>query len=593
MTFYFTKKEVELMAEEHKIKYETFKKDKLGFTPNLQNYDETYKTFKWEDHYDEIGWKPGEPLNAAYVAVDRHAQGPNADKVAFIYLGANGEEEKYTYKQLSLLSNKFANILKKNGIKKGDRVFLFISRVPAVYVAFLGILKVGAIASTLFGAFGPQAVKDRVGNAEGAMVITNSKLKDRVDSIKSEMPALKHVMVVGTTEVSGEDLSYEKEMEGASEEFDIEKTDSEDHCFMLYTSGTTGKPKGVLHAHMAILHQHMTCKWVLDLRPDDVYWCTADHGWVTGIAYGILGPLSIGTTLIQFEGRFSAEKWYETIQKYNVTVWYTAPTAIRMLMKTGKESAKNYDFSSLRVTYSVGEPLNPEAIVEGLELFKKPFHDTWWQTETGGMLIVNYPCMDIRYGSMGKPFPGVQAGIIDDDGNELGPGKEGNLAIRPGWPSMMRTIWKNKEKYDSYFVNGWYTAGDKAWVDEDGYFWFIGRSDDVIKTAGERVGPFEVESALIEHPAIAEAGVIGKPDPVRGAIIKAFVTLNKGYEPSDKLKEEVQQFVKKRMAAHAFPREIDFVDSLPKTRSGKIMRRVLKAKELGEDIGDTSTLEDD
>jgi acetyl-CoA synthetase len=281
------------------------------------------------------------------------------------------------------------------------------------------------------------------------------------------------------------------------------------------------------------------------------------------------------------------------LQKYKVNIWYTAPTAIRMLMKEGTEIAKNYDFSSLRHIYSVGEPLNPEAIREGLEMFGLPFHDTWWQTETGAMMITNYPCMDIRYGSMGKPFPGVTAGVIDDQGNELPPGEEGNLALRPGWPAMMREIWKNKEKYDSYFTNGWYAAGDKAWRDEDGYFWFIGRSDDVIKTSGERVGPFEVESALIDHPAVAEAGVIGKPDPVRGEIIKAFVTLNKGFEPSDKLKEEIQQFVKKRMAAHAFPREIDFVPGLPKTRSGKIMRRVLKAKELGQDVGDTSTLESD
>ncbi|MFH1447238.1 MAG: acetate--CoA ligase, partial [Candidatus Micrarchaeota archaeon] len=476
-------------------------------------------------------------------------------------------------------------------IKKGDRVFLFISRVPAVYVAFLGILKAGAIASTLFGAFGPQAVKDRVGDAEGVMMITNMKLRGRVDEIKSELPSLKHMMVVGAKEKLEDAISYEEEMNGASEEFETEKTGPEDTCFMLYTSGTTGKPKGVMHAHMAILQEHMTAKWVLDLRPDDIYWCTADHGWVTGIAYGILGPLSIGTTIVQFEGRFSAEKWYELIQNHKVTVWYTAPTAIRMLMKVGKDIIGNYDFSSLRVIYSVGEPLNPEAIIEGLEMFKLPFHDTWWQTETGAMMITNYPCMDIRYGSMGKPFPGVIAGIIDDDGNELPPGQEGNLAMRPGWPAMMRTIWKNKEKYDSYFVNGWYTAGDKAWKDEDGYYWFIGRSDDVIKTAGERVGPFEVESALIEHPAIAEAGVIGKPDPIRGAIVKAFVTLNQGYEPSDKLKEEIQQFVKKRMAAHAYPREIEFVNDLPKTRSGKIMRRVLKAKELGEDLGDTSTLE--
>ncbi len=574
-------------------KYDVYmKKGKLKFTPNMPDYDKAYKGFKWEDHYKELDWAPGKPLNVAHVAVERHALGPNANKTALIYVGEN-TEQRLTYKELHLLSNKFANVLKKYGIKKGDRVFLFISRVPAVYVAFLGILKAGAVASTLFGAFGPQAVKDRVGDAEGIMVITNATLKDRVDAVRPEMPALKHVLVVGAKEQMPGTISYEKEMEAASNKFTMEQTQPEDPCFMLYTSGTTGHPKGVIHAHMAILQEYMTSKWVLDLRPEDIYWCTADHGWVTGIAYGILGPLAVGTTILLYEGRFSADAWYSTLQKYKITVWYTAPTAIRMLMKEGKDITKKYDFSTLRSIYSVGEPLNPEAIREGLDMFGLPFHDTWWQTETGAMMITNYPCMDIRFGSMGKPFPGLAAGIIDDNGKELGPNEEGNLALRPGWPAMMRTIWKNKEKYDSYFKNGWYTAGDKAWKDKDGYFWFIGRADDVIKTSGERVGPFEVESALIDHPAVAEAGVIGKPDPVRGEIIKAFITLKKGFAPSDKLKEEIQQFVKKRMAAHAFPREIDFVDSLPKTRSGKIMRRVLKAKELGQPIGDTSTLEND
>lgn len=574
-------------------KYEEFKKKgKLKFTPNMPDYEKAYKGFSWEDHYKEIDWAPGKTMNVAHIAVERHALGPNANKTALIYVG-DGIEERMTYKELHLQSNRFANVLKKHGIKKGDRVFLFISRVPAVYVAFLGILKVGAVASTLFGAFGPQAVKDRVGDSEGIMIITNAALKERVDAVKGEMPALKHIVVVGAKEPMPGTISYEKEMAGASDQFKMEQMHAEDPCFMLYTSGTTGKPKGVIHAHMAILQQYMTAKWVLDLHPEDVYWCTADHGWVTGISYGILGPLAIGTTIILYEGRFAADAWYNTLQKYKVTVWYTAPTAIRMLMKEGPDIAKKYNFGSLRSIYSVGEPLNPEPIREGLKMFGLPFHDTWWQTETGAMMIVNYPSMDIRFGSMGKPFPGVTAGIIDDNGKELPPYEEGNLAIRPGWPAMMRTIWKNKEKYDSYFKNGWYTAGDKAWKDKDGYFWFIGRADDVIKTSGERVGPFEVESALIDHPAVAEAGVIGKPDPVRGEIIKAFVTLKKGFEPSDKLKEEIQQFVKKRMAAHAFPREIEFVSNLPKTRSGKIMRRVLKAKELGQDVGDISTLEND
>jgi acetyl-CoA synthetase len=366
--------------------------------------------------------------------------------------------------------------------------------------------------------------------------------------------------------------------------------DPDDPAFMLYTSGTTGKPKGVIHAHRAILHEHMSAKWVLDIQEDDVYWCTADPGWVTGIAYEILGSWSNGASSVIFAGRFSPDKWYQIIQDYNVNVWYTAPTAIRMLAAAGGLPQKKYNFSSLRHLASVGEPLNPEPIRWGLKTFGLPFHDNWWQTETGGILIANYPSMDIKLGSMGKPLPGITVGIVDDNGNELGINKEGNLAIKPGWPSMMKTIWRRPKKFKSYFIKGWYISGDRAFKDKDGYFWFIGRADDVIKTSGERVGPFEVESALVEHPAIIEAGVIGKPDPLRGEIIKAFVTLQEGFKPSEKLKEEIQIFIKKHLAGHAYPREIEFRDNLPKTRSGKIMRRMLKAQELGLPIGDTSTL---
>ena len=368
--------------------------------------------------------------------------------------------------------------------------------------------------------------------------------------------------------------------------------EKDDYGFMLFTSGTTGKPKGVVHRHYSILQEHLTAKWVLDIHERDICWITADPGWITGVAYGILGTWSLGASVVCYDGRFDPEKWYEVLEKYQVSVWYTAPTAIRMLERAGDQLVKKYDLSHLRHLASVGEPLNPEPIRWGLRVFGLPFHDNWWQTEIGGICIANYPIMDIKLGSMGKPIPGVQAAIVDDDGHPLPPNQEGNLALKPTFPSLMATIWRRPHKFKSYFKNGWYISGDRAFVDKDGYFWFIGRADDVIKTAGERVGPFEVESALVEHPAVVEAAVIGLPDPIRGEIIKAFCVLGPGYSPSEKLKEEISQFIKKNLAGHAYPREIEFIERLPKTRSGKILRRVLKAKELGLPIGDTSTLEE-
>ncbi|OIO27654.1 acetate--CoA ligase [Candidatus Micrarchaeota archaeon CG_4_10_14_0_2_um_filter_60_11] len=595
------------MAEvEHN--FEEVKKNAGAFKlpANFKDYGEAGKGFKWEDHLKEVEWfgapdlKNGS-INAAYNAVDRHAKGWRANKIALYYEAADGRVEKYSYAELSALSNKFANVLHKLGIRKGDRVFIFLPRVPQVYVCFLGALKLGAIASTLFSAFGPEALRDRLANSEAKMLVTTLDLKKRVDEVRAELPALSCVMTIdkpkpvaqeGSYEDSEGQVSYEDEMASASSEFSIAKTGVNDPSFLLYTSGSTGKPKGVVHRHGGIVQQHLTSKWVLDLHDEDVYWCTADHGWVTGIAYNLLGPLSVGATCVFYDGRFDAETWYKIIEKYRVTVWYTAPTAIRMLMKSGDELARERDLSSLRHIYSVGEPLNPEAIRWGMKAFGLPFHDTWWQTEGGAMLITNFPSVPVRLGSMGLPFPGVQAGIVDDEGNELQPYKEGNLVLRPGWPAMMTSIWGDQARFDAYFKNGWYLTGDKAMRDKDGYYWFIGRADDVIKTAGERVGPFEVESALVEHPAVAEAGVIGKPDALRGEIIKAFIVLRAGFKASDELKEEISKFVKTRLSAHEYPREIEFTEKLPKTRSGKIMRRVLRAKEMGLPTGDLSTLED-
>lgn len=569
----------------------------LAVKPNLKNYEQAYENFSWEQIKDEIKYFPGGKINAAHNAVDKYLDTPTQNKLALIWENDAGIVLKFSFLDIIRLSNKVANILKNLGVKRGDRVFLFLPRIPELYYAFLGILKTGAIAGTLFQAFGPAGIKDRLGNSRARFLITHSSLLARVKEVRQELKDLEKIIVVDKKE---DGFDFPEGLEKASDEFAVAAMAPNDRAFMLYTSGTTGKPKGVVHSHQAIIQEYLTAKWVLDIHPEDIYWCTADPGWVTGVAYEILGSWANGATSLIFDGRFEPEKWYSLIDKYNVTIWYTAPTAIRMLMKAGNDIVKKYSLESLRHLASVGEPLNPEAIRWANRAYKKPFHDNWWQTETGGICIANYPAMDIKIGSMGKPFPGVVAAIVDDQGKKIPDEQEGNLALKPGWPSMMLEIWENPEKYQSYFVypeqgrgvGGWYISGDRAWRDKDGYFWFMGRADDVIKTAGERVGPFEVESVLLEHPAVAEAGVIGKPDVERGEIIKAFCVLKPGSQASEELKKEMADFVKTRLAGHAYPREIEFVKTLPKTRSGKIMRRVLKAKELGLSIGDTSTLEE-
>ncbi|QOR65858.1 acetate--CoA ligase [Cytobacillus suaedae] len=559
---------------------------------NLKDYNETYNTHNWSDVEKNFSWSETGRVNMAYEAIDRHATGNRKNKVALYYRDPL-KEEKYTFKEMKEFSNKAGNVLKQIAdVEKGDRVFVFMPRSPELYFAILGAIKLGAIVGPLFEAFMEGAVRDRLEDSEAKVIITTPELVDRIPV--DELPALKHIVLVGENiNEDGKNIDFRKHMKNASKHLQIEWMDREDGLILHYTSGSTGKPKGVLHVHNAMIQHYQTAKWVLDLKEDDVYWCTADPGWVTGTAYGIFGPWLVGASNVILGGRFRPESWYETIEDYGVTVWYSAPTAFRMLMGAGDELVKQFDLSSLRHVLSVGEPLNPEVVRWGVKVFNQRIHDTWWMTETGGQLICNYPSMEIKPGSMGKPIPGVKAAIVDDQGNELPPYRMGNLAIKKGWPSMMHTIWNNEAKYQSYFMPGdWYVSGDSAYMDEDGYFWFQGRIDDVIMTSGERVGPFEVESKLVEHPAVAEAGVIGKPDPVRGEIIKAFVALRDGYTASDELKEEIRSFVKKGLAAHAAPREIEFRDKLPKTRSGKIMRRVLKAWELDLPTGDLSTMED-
>lgn len=559
---------------------------------NLPNYDEAYANFNWEEVNKNFTWNETGRVNMAYEAIDKHAKSDRKNKVALYYQDGS-RKEKYTFKEMKDFSNKAGNVLKNYGdVEKGDRVFIFMPRSPELYFALLGAVKLGAIVGPLFEAFMEGAVRDRLEDSEAKVLITTPELLERVPL--NDLPALKTVFLVGDhVEEGGKTVAFNPLFEQASKELHIEWLGREDGLILHYTSGSTGKPKGVLHAQNAMVQHYQTAKWVLDLKEDDVYWCTADPGWVTGTAYGIFAPWLVGASNVILGGRFSPEAWYEALQDYGVTVWYSAPTAFRMLMGAGQDSIKKYDLSQVRHVLSVGEPLNPEVIRWGMNAFGLRIHDTWWMTETGGQVICNYPCMEIRPGSMGKPIPGVKAAIVDNEGNEVPPYTMGNLAIGKGWPAMMRGIWNNKQKYESYFMPGdWYVSGDSAYMDEDGYFWFQGRIDDVIMTSGERVGPFEVESKLIEHAAVAEAGVIGIPDPVRGEIIKAFIALRAGYEPSEELKEEIRQFVKKGLAAHAAPRQIEFRDKLPKTRSGKIMRRVLKAWELNLPTGDLSTMED-
>jgi acetyl-CoA synthetase len=427
------------------------------------------------------------------------------------------------------------------------------------------------------------------------VLVTTSRLYARkVAPLRGEMPWLEHVILVDG-EAPGT-LSYERLLDGAPAVTRIPPTDPDQPALLHFTSGTTGTPKGALHVHAAVLMHHVTGKLALDLHPEDVFWCTADPGWVTGTSYGILAPLTNGVTLVVDEADFDAERWYEILERERVTVWYTAPTAIRMLMKAGEAPLRGRDLGALRFLASVGEPLNPDAVLWSDEVLGRPFHDGWWQTETGGIMIANFASMEVRPGSMGRPLPGVDAAIVrrtPDGGVEVieQPDVEGELALRPGWPSMFRAYWNNPERYARCFAGGWYLTGDLARRDEDGYYWFVGRDDDVIKSAGHLIGPFEVESALLLHPAVAEAAVIGRPDPIAGEIVKAFVALKPGHAPSPDLEREIAGFARKHLGPAVAPREIAFTGSVPRTRSGKIMRRLLRARELGLPEGDLSMLE--
>jgi len=565
---------------------------------NIGSYEKRIKNFDWSISEKELDYKDGNTINIAWYCSDRICQMGKADKLALIYEGFGGIEKEYTFNDIRLAGNTIGAFLRKLGVVQEDRVCLFMDRIPELYLSFLGVLKIGAIVQPLFSAFGEESLHVRLENAQTRVIITQRKHLAKVRRILDKLPFLEHIIIVDHNEskpLQKSEVSFNLEETTPVEDFEIFPTKANSPSVLHYTSGTTGQPKGVRHVHYSLISQYLTTKWILDLQDNDIYWCTADPGWVTGTSYGIIGPWSLGITQCVLNSGFSAEAWYKFIEKHRITVWYSAPTAIRSLMKAGDEIVGKFDLSCLRHLASVGEPLNAEAIVWSEKVFNKQFLDTYWQTETGSIMITNFPGMKIKPGSMGKAFPGIETTLLDPKTFEPfdKPGEIGLIAFKPGWPAMMTTYWNNNEKFKEKFKNGWYLSGDRSSIDKDGYFWFTGRDDDVINTGGHLVSPFEVESALLEHEAVSESAVVAKPDEVNMEVVKAFITLKPGFEPNDELELKIMNFIRKKLSPLAMPQDIEYMDSLPKTRSGKIMRRILHAKEWGEEIGDVSTLEDE
>jgi len=561
------------------------------------SYEQLITNFDWKVAEWELGYRPGDPINVAWMCSDRICQLGLASKLALLWEDYQGNEKRFTFDDIRVLSNTIAQFLSEKGIRPGERVCLFLDRVPELYIGFLGILKMGAVAQPLFSAFGEESLRVRLADAGTSAIFTQKKHLYKVRKIRDLLPNLRRIIVVDAdgTSLQERETTFAMEHAPRVEHFSAYSTTAESPSVLHYTSGTTGQPKGAQHVHYSVIAQYLTAKWVLDLQPEDIYWCNADPGWVTGTSYGIIGPWSNGITQVVLDSGFSAGRWYEFIDKYRVTVWYSAPTAIRLLMKEGAEIVRKHDLSSLRHLASVGEPLNPEAVLWSQDVFGKPFHDTFWQTETGCIVISNFPGMPVKPGSMGKPFPGITATVLDPKSYEPvnRPGVAGLIALRPGWPSQIRGYWNNQAGFQAKFKNGWYLCGDRASIDPDGYFWFMGRDDDVINTGGHLIGPFEVESALLGCPAVAESAAVAKPDPINMEVVKAYVALKGGFQPSDDLELEIMNNIRKRLSPLAMPQEIEFVSSLPKTRSGKIVRRILRCKEFNEPVGDLSTIMED
>lgn len=586
-----------MQGESRKVKVERRKAKVLNMS-NIGSYEERVKNFDWQIAADELEYKDGDVLNIAWHCSDRICLKGKGEKIALYHEDYQGNSRAFTFNDLRLESNKLAAFLSDLGLKHEDKVCLFMDRIPELYFSFLGILKIGAVVQPLFSAFGDESLYVRLNDAHTRAIITQKKHLPKIRKIREILPNLEYILVVDLAESAKpeeKEISLTLECLAPVENFNIFPTKADSPSILHYTSGTTGQPKGVQHVHYSLLSQYLTTKWVLDLHDEDLYWCTADPGWVTGISYGIIGPWSLGTTQCVLDSGFSAQNWYRFIEKNRISVWYSSPTAIRSLMKSGDEIVRAYRLDSLRHLASVGEPLNPEAIRWAESNFDRKFHDTYWQTETGSIMISNFPGMPIKPGSMGLPFPGITAGILEP--GTFGPLHDTNttglLAFKPDWPSMMKTYHNNDEEFSRKFVNGWYLSGDKVCRDKDGYFWFVGRNDDVINTGGHLVSPFEVESALLEHPAVGESAVVATPDEINMEVVKAFITLKQGFIYKPELELEIMNFIRKKLSPVAMPQKIEFMEQLPKTRSGKILRRLLKAKEWGEEIGDISSLEND
>ena len=578
---------------------------------------------KWDAVLDDSNkpfykWFTGGKTNLVLNALDRHMTTHRRNKIAFLWEGEPGDRTTYSYRRLWREVNKFANVLRDKGVKKGDRVTIYMGRVPEIAIAMLACAKIGAPHSVVYGGFSEQALSSRIDDAQSKVVIACDgawlrgkivPLKDTVDEALERSPIVETVIVVKRTAhdinmVDGRDHWWHDLMAHASPRAETEIMDAEDPLFILYTSGTTGKPKGVLHTHGGYqVYTSTTLSWAFDIKEDDRWWCAADPGWITGHSYIVYAPLILGATSIIYEGAPTypeADRWWQIVEDFGVSILYTAPTAIRGLMRFGEDFPAKHDLSSLRLLGTVGEPINPEAWrwyhrVIGKE--RCPIIDTWWQTETGGFMITPFPSVGLKPGSATRPFPGIQVDIVDDDGAPVATNEDGNLVIQSPWPSMIRTVYGDDERFisqywEKYQKQGWYLAGDTARRDEDGYIWVIGRNDDVLKVSGYRLGTAEVESGLVSHSAVAESAVIGIPDELRGNVIHAYCILVEGVEGSDELEAELKAHVRHEVGPIAVPSKIAFVDNLPKTRSGKIMRRVLKAQTLGQPLGDLSTLED-